>query len=724
VDDDAATEAPADGGAPHRRRRARTGPPRQPRAHWALLGLVLFVLAAGLTLDGYRLRAIGHSGTDAQLTGGPATLAGAGPVLDLSGSSARSVTGAPRTIALTFDDGPDPRWTPQVLAVLARRHVPATFFVVGSRVLAYPQLVRAELAAGDEVGSHTFVHAYLTNLPGFQRDLELSLTQSALAAAAGIHTSLLRPPYSSEPDAATTADVRTWRAVARQGYLIVLANRDAQDWRKPGVNAILANAAPDASAGTVVMFHDGGGDRSQTVAAVDRFITSLQSQGYRFTTVTGLAGLPATAADTAVPFSGRLQGRLVAFTARLGQWTVLAVRWTALPIGLLLIARCLVLLVFARRHRRDQRRNAHDPTFHPPVTVIVPAYNEEVGVATAVRSIAGSAYPTVEVIVVDDGSTDATADVVEGLALPNVRLVRQHNGGKATALNTGIGLASHGVIITVDGDTAFEPDTIATLVQPLRAPTVGAVSGNTKVGNRGGLLGRWQHIEYVMGFNLDRRMYDLLGCMPTVPGAIGAFRREVLLAVGGFKTDTLAEDTDVTMAIGRLGWRVAYAHGARAWTEAPATWSALWKQRYRWSYGNMQALWKHRGSLRDGSRLGRYGFPYVLLFQVLLPLLSPVIDLYALFGLFAFNLEAVLAYWAAINALNLVVAGYALRTDGESLRPLWTVPLQQFVYRQLVYLVVIQAAVTAALGSRLRWQKLERSGEFAGGLGYAGSEAS
>jgi len=709
-----------------------------PRAHWALLGLVLFVLAAGLTLNAYRIRAIGHSGTGApaaRTTAAPAEggtaplaagvvapLAGAGPVLDLSGTAARSVPGPARTIALTFDDGPDPQWTPKVLAVLARHHVPATFFVVGSRVLAHPGLIRSELAAGDEVGSHTFVHADLTRLPGYQRDLELSLTQSALAAAAGIHTGLVRPPYSSEPDAATTADVAAWRSVAHQGYLIVLANRDAEDWRRPGVAAILANAAPDPAHGSVVMFHDGGGDRSETVAALDAFITARAAEGYRFTTVTGLAGLPATAADVRVPFGARVQGDLVATTSHLGQWTVTAVRWAALPMGVLLLARCALLLVFARRHRRDPKRTSYDPFFHPPVTVVVPAYNEEVGVATAVTSIAESNYPAVEVIVVDDGSTDGTAAVVEGLGLPNVRLVRQHNGGKASALNTGLGFASHDIVVTVDGDTAFEPDTIAMLVQPFRDAGVGAVSGNTKVGNRAGILGRWQHIEYVMGFNLDRRLYDLLGCMPTVPGAIGAFRREALDAIGGFRTDTLAEDTDVTMAIGRLGWRITYAGEARAWTEAPATLSALWKQRYRWSYGNMQALWKHRGALRDGSRLGRFGFPYVLLFQVLLPLLSPVIDLYALFGLFAFNLTAVLTYWLVMNAVNLVVAGYALRTDGEPLRPLWTVPLQQFVYRQLVYLVIIQSVVTAALGNRLRWQKLERSGEFAGGMaGYAGS---
>jgi cellulose synthase/poly-beta-1,6-N-acetylglucosamine synthase-like glycosyltransferase len=200
--------------------------------------------------------------------------------------------------------------------------------------------------------------------------------------------------------------------------------------------------------------------------------------------------------------------------------------------------------------------------------------------------------------------------------------------------------------------------------------------------------------------------------MPTVPGAIGAFRRDILEQVGGLSTDTLAEDTDLTMAIGRAGWRVAYAAEARAWTEAPMTLSALWKQRYRWSYGTMQALWKHRAAVREGSHLGRRGFPFLLLFQVLLPLLSPVIDLYALFGLMAFRLGPLLTYWLGLNVVDLLVAGYALRSDGESLRPLWTVPLQQFVYRQLVYLVIIQATVTAVLGTRLHWQKLDRTGDF------------
>jgi cellulose synthase/poly-beta-1,6-N-acetylglucosamine synthase-like glycosyltransferase len=232
------------------------------------------------------------------------------------------------------------------------------------------------------------------------------------------------------------------------------------------------------------------------------------------------------------------------------------------------------------------------------------------------------------------------------------------------------------------------------------------------VGNREGLLGRWQHIEYVMGFNLDRRLYDVLRCMPTVPGAIGCFRRDALRDAGGFSGATLAEDTDVTLGIGRAGWRVVFVEDARAWTEAPASLSALWRQRYRWSYGTLQAAWKHRAALwqRGQGRVGRIGIPYLVLFQVVLPLLAPLIDVFALYGIVFLDPLEVTAYWLAFNAVLLALAMYAFVLDRESLRPLWALPLQQLVYRQVMYLVVVQAVASAFLGARLRWQHLERTG--------------
>ena len=316
---------------------------------------------------------------------------------------------------------------------------------------------------------------------------------------------------------------------------------------------------------------------------------------------------------------------------------------------------------------------------------------------------------------VDDGSTDGTPAIVAGLGLDRVHLVRQDNAGKATALNTGIELSEAEVVVMVDGDTQFEPQTLRRLMEPLADPDVGAVSGNTKVGNRGRLLGRWQHIEYVVGFNLDRRMYEVLQCTPTVPGAIGAFRRDVLEEVGGVPTDTLAEDTDLTLAIGRTGRRVVYAEEARAWTEAPSTLTALWRQRYRWSFGTMQSVWKHRRAVwsRDPRqrRIGRRALPYMFLFQILLPLTAPLIDLFAIYGLIFTDPVAVVAAWGAFNLVQLGMAIFAFRLDRESLRPLWALPLQQFVYRQLMYLVIIESTVSALQGARAGWRHIPRTGD-------------
>jgi len=327
------------------------------------------------------------------------------------------------------------------------------------------------------------------------------------------------------------------------------------------------------------------------------------------------------------------------------------------------------------------------------------------------------------VIVVDDGSTDGTYRIVAELALPGVRVIRQANAGKPTALNTGIAAARSRLVVLVDGDTVFEPTAIGRLVQPFGAADVGAVSGNTKVANREGLLGRWQHLEYVIGFNLDRRMFDVAGCMPTVPGAIGAFRIETLRDVGGVPAVTLAEDTDLTMAVLRAGWRVVYRPDAVAWTEVPGSLTQLWRQRYRWCYGTMQAMWRHRRAVleRGGAgRFGRRGLAYLLLFQVLLPLAAPAVDAYALYGLLFLPWWQVAAAWLGFVLAQAVTAAYALRLDSERLGPLWSLPLQQVVYRQLMYLVVLQSTVAALLGGRQRWRGLVRTGAAGALLSRAG----
>jgi cellulose synthase/poly-beta-1,6-N-acetylglucosamine synthase-like glycosyltransferase/peptidoglycan/xylan/chitin deacetylase (PgdA/CDA1 family) len=681
---------------------------RRPPGHWLLLALAMTALAAALLLQGFVSEQLGSSSSRPR--GGPvAGLAGVGPILDLSGPAVRSVTPAPGEIALTFDDGPDPTWTPKVLAVLRRHHVPATFFMVGARIEAHAGLVSAVLRDGNDIGAHTFTHADLGDVSGVRANLELSLTQTALAGAAGVNTSLLRLPYSSTASDFSPSAFRAARAAGRVGYLVVAATEDGEDWKRPGVDRIVADATPPAGQGGVVLLHDGGGNRAQTVAALDRLIPALQAQGYRFETVSDIAGLDRSSTNARVATLPHLQGMTLARLVQLSALVTGLITSLFVPIGLLSILRGIVVLALAHRHARLVVAPG-DVAFLPPVSVVVPAFNEEVGIAAAVRSLAASDYPELEIVVVDDGSTDRTAEIVAGLALPRVGLISQANAGKPAALNAGVAAARHDVLVMVDGDTVFEPDTVRGLVQPLADPRVGAVSGNTKVGNRRGILGRWQHVEYVIGFNLDRRMYDTLRCMPTVPGAIGAFRRQALLAVGGVSGDTLAEDTDLTMAVNRAGWRVVYEERARAWTEAPASLGALWRQRYRWCYGTMQAMWKHRGAVREGGPLGRYGLPYLLLFQVLLPLLAPAVDLFAVYGLLFLDPGPVIAYWAGFNLLQLAMGLYAFRLDRERLGPLWVVPLQQFVYRQLMYLVLIQSVFSAAVGTRLHWHDLRRTG--------------
>ena len=359
---------------------------------------------------------------------------------------------------------------------------------------------------------------------------------------------------------------------------------------------------------------------------------------------------------------------------RVSNLTVDILRGALIALAALAILRTLLLLFFARRHvRQPQVETTSSVASLPGVSVVVPAYNEELGIAAAVRSLVASDYPDLEIVVVDDGSTDATADIVTALAIPSVRLIRQANAGKPAALNTGIAAAKNDILVLVDGDTVFEPDAMRALVAPMANDDVGAVSGNTKVGNRRGLLGRWQHIEYVIGFNLDRRMFDVLRCMPTVPGAIGAFRRQALDGVGGVSDDTLAEDTDLTMAILRGGWRVVYAPAARAWTEAPASLGQLWRQRYRWCYGTLQAMWKHRRAVVEpgaSGKLGRRGLPYLLAFQVLFPLLAPVIDVAALYAILFLPSPTIAFVWLGFLAMQYVSAWYAFILDKERLAPL------------------------------------------------------
>ena len=651
----------------------------------------------------------------------PASVRDGGSIVDVSGADRVTSHRLPaRTIVLTFDDGPDPIWTPRIARVLAKYRVPATFFVVGSQVARHPDLVRDLVRRGHEVGIPSFTHPQMAAVPAWRRRLEYGQTRDAIAYTTGRSTPLLRLPYSSGVNALDDESWSATRQAGSWGFVSVFNDADSRDWARPGVAAIVRNSTPNGDRGAVVLMHDAGGDRAQTVAALDRFIPLMRGRGYRFTTVSAaLSGsVPALGADAGAGTDQVVRGAILVWSVRVADGVSRALWVVLIVVGVLTLLRTLMLFVFAIRH--SHRRRAATWTWGPPVndpvTVIVPAYNERTTIAAAVGSLAAGTHPGSEVLVIDDESSDGTAEQVERLRLPNVRVVRVPGGGKAAALNAGLALAQHELVVMVDADTVVDRDAIHRLVQPFADAAVGAVAGNVKVGNRRTLVARWQHIEYVIGFNLDRRLYETLDCMPTVPGALGAFRRSAVRDVGGLSRATLAEDTDLTMALNRAGWRIVYEDTAIAHTEAPSTMSQLWRQRYRWSYGTMQALWRHRHAVVErgpSGRFGRIGLPFIALFGVVLPLCAPVLDVVAVYGLVFLDRTETAVAWLVVLAVQFATATLAFRLDHEPLRPLWALPLQQLIYRQIMYLVLIHSAATALSGGAMKWQKLRRTGEVA-----------
>jgi len=376
-----------------------------------------------------------------------------------------------------------------------------------------------------------------------------------------------------------------------------------------------------------------------------------------------------------------------------------------------------------------RRHTVATATDMPRVSIVVPAYNEEKLITRTINTLLESEGVQFEIIVVDDGSTDHTAEVVLETFSANarVRFIRQDNAGKAEALNTGIREAREDIIVALDADTLFMRDTIAQLAKHFVDPKIGAVAGNAKVGNRMNLLTRWQALEYVTSQNLDRRAFEKLNCITVVPGAVGAWRRAAIVEAGSFLSDTLAEDADLTMRIVRNGYRIVYEPDAHAFTEAPQSFRAFVNQRFRWMYGTLQACWKHREILfrRKGGTLGFIALPNVIIFQIAFPLISPVMD----FTMLWTTIEALInysqhpsagmssAFWHSLYYYGLFLSldmttaliAYLFEPDEEWRLLPWLL-LQRFCYRQLMYYVAIRSFVSALRGPYVGWGKIQRYG--------------
>ena len=615
-----------------------------------------------------------------------------------------------KQLMLTFDDGPDATYTGEILDVLSAEGVPATFFSVGTNVVGQPELFRRIVREGHMVGNHTMTHTTAWDDDLRNRE-ELIGTDRAMRSVGSYATHLFRLP-TGDPDNKALPILEAQQL----GYLHVDFDYDTHDWEAaPGETVDLP--ALDGE-GHIVLMHDGGGDRTATVAALKELITEAKAAGYTFSTFAPIvpegylpvAGTEPALADDATAFA--LTTLMVTPDVVMG-WLF----WFG--IGSLTLMSALYVVLALIGHRRQTRRAWTElPEDQLPlVSVILPVFNEEPVIARTLAALRASDYPNLEVIAVDDGSTDRTLAIMREHAAswPALTVITQPNGGKSIASNHGIMAARGEIVVTLDGDTLFEPQTVRMFARHFYAQDakrpVGAVAGHVKVGNRTGLLTMWQSLEYISGICVTRMGEGVAGAISIVPGACAAWRKEALQAAGGYSHDTLAEDADLTMTLQKLGWAVVQENRAVAWTEAPMTVRGLAKQRLRWTYGNLQALWKHAGMLfrpRYGF-LGMVALPYTLLATLIPLVFLPLTVLMAGINLAAGNWQPIAAFAAFVLAIHAVICVLAIRMVGESWTHLLVVPVYRIIYEPLRAYLLYASLLQALRGRMIGWYKPERT---------------
>lgn len=638
-----------------------------------------------------------------------------------------------RQIALTFDDGPDEAVTGRILDILAEKSVKASFFIVGRHALASPGVTRRLYREGHDLGNHTFSHPRLSTLSRAEFELELNATSRALEVVTGVHTMLFRPTYAagvSEPE-----NLSIIETASGLGYVTAMAGVDSYDWMFPQPSAQRMRDAVLRQVlegrGQIVVFHDWG-KKQATLEALPLVIDGLREKGFRLVTLHELIG---RSRSDVMPVA-RSQELLARVTAQIRQASILALSWLnaylpwlAILGSVLGVSRLVFVAVSVLRHRRLERERAALAWRPSSVAVIVPAYNEEKVICKTIASVLASTWTDFEIIVVDDGSTDGTAQAVRDAygGDPRVKVFTKANGGKAAAANFALSRTEAEVVVCIDADTVLGSDAISLLIRHFADPAVGAVAGTAVVGNEVNLLTRFQAVEYAIGQYLDRRAFAMFNAIGVVPGAIGAWRRAALLGVGGYAHNTVAEDSDATFSVIRSGWTIRYEPGAEARTEAPENLRGFLKQRHRWMFGMLQVISKHAGALRQGpAGIAWITIPNVVIFQFGFSFLVPLLDIMAVFGLISACRDWMsvpdpgvpsghfeyLKWWMLFQAMDIAAMVGMLRISRVrgSVKLVPLILLQRFLYWPLIYWTAATTLAAAMKGRAAGWNKLRRTG--------------
>ncbi|MDE3103613.1 MAG: glycosyltransferase [Acidobacteriota bacterium] len=654
----------------------------------------------------------------------------------------------PKQVALSFDDGPDPEWTPRILDILKRYNVHGTFFMIGEQAEANVRVMERVFREGHEIGNHTFTHPDISEISTRQADLELNLTERLFASKLGVQPLYFRPPYSIDQEPDTNDQAAPVARIQGLGYVIVGDKIDTNDWdehpRKTPqeitdsvFQQIADMQARPWARGSIILMHDGGGDRSATIKALPVLIEALRAHGYEIVPVSQLMGK--TRAEVMPPLTPRQrwQARVdsVAFFL-FGFFSNFVV--SMFFVGDVLMSARLIIIGLCAVADRFRRRRLHTrEEYAPRVAVLIPAYNEEMVIVRTIRSVLMSNYKNIRIIVIDDGSKDRTSEIAretyaKEIAEGRVTVLTKPNGGKADALNYALAQTDEEVYVGIDADGVIAHDAITNLVSHFADPRIGAVAGNAKVGNRVNLWTRWQALEYITSQNFERRALDLFDVVMVVPGAIGAWRTSAVKAGGGYHTNTVAEDADLTMNLLEQGYWVIYEDRALAFTEAPVNMDGLMRQRFRWSFGILQAVFKHRGAIAKRRAMGLFALPNIVIFQIILPLLSPLIDLMFVAGILHYfvdkhfhpesastaSLYKLIAFFMAFLIIDFVASALAFalerkhpasKGDAWLLFHIW---IQRFSYRQVFSVVLFKTMKRAIDGKPFNWDKLDRTAKM------------
>jgi cellulose synthase/poly-beta-1,6-N-acetylglucosamine synthase-like glycosyltransferase/peptidoglycan/xylan/chitin deacetylase (PgdA/CDA1 family) len=654
----------------------------------------------------------------------------------------------PNEVALSFDDGPDPEWTPKILDILKKYNVKGTFFMIGEVAEDNVGMMQRVYREGHEIGNHTWFHPDISEISNRQVDLELNLTERLFAAKLGVQPLYFRPPYSIDQEPDTNDQAAPVERIQGLGYVIIGNKIDTNDWdehprKSPqeitdGVFKTIADMQTHPwNKGSIILLHDGGGDRSATIAALPVLIEALRAHGYQIVPVSQLVGK--TRAEVMPPLTNhqRWQARadsVTFFFYSFFHYFVVSLFFVG---DVLMSARLIIIGVCAIIDRLRTRRNYAAPDYAPRVAVLIPAYNEEKVIVRTIRSVMMSTYKNIRIIVVDDGSTDGTFDVARDaypadIASGRLTVLSKPNGGKADALNFALDKIDEEIYVGIDADGVIAHDAITNLVPHFANPRIGAVAGNAKVGNRVNLWTRWQALEYITSQNFERRALDLFDVVMVVPGAIGAWRTAAVKAGHGYHSNTVAEDADLTMNLLEQGYCVIYEDRALAFTEAPVNADGLIRQRFRWSFGILQAIFKHRGAISKHRAMGLFALPNILIFQIALPLVSPLIDLMFVAGILNYfydkhfhpesasadSLYKLLAFFLTFLMVDFAASALAFalerkhpasKGDGWLLFHIW---IQRFTYRQLFSVVLFKTVKRAIDGKPFSWDKLDRTAKM------------